>query len=526
MPLSKKIEDIISALSLEQKLSQLFMVGYYGYLPDSDLVDWVESSLGGLIFFRDNINSPVDIAKVIADLQHKSNIGMFVSIDQEGGLVERVNGLVQVPTPMALAATCNPVNVSKANDIIAEDLSALGFNLNYTPVLDVNNEPSNPIIGVRSFGDNIESVFQYGFCVIESMREANIIPVAKHFPGHGAANIDSHLALPSIDCSYEELYDIHLSPFRLAIVNNIEMIMVCHVLFSRITNDGLPASLSKSIISDLLIGKLSYEGVIITDDLNMSAISDTYSVENAAYMSLNAGVDILLYRDYKNGLCAYNYLLEKLYSGDLSVERIDRSLRKILSLKDKYSILTAKYSFDINDIHARVNDKKKKELSQSLFDLAITVYKDCNVLNFFENKPKCLVVSVDRSKLVHYKSEVDINLSSFIENSDEIKVSLNPDKSEVDNIVKVLKDYDLLILVSYNAYFNSNQADLFKFLIEKKDCLLLAAGSPYDASLFIEARYVALSYGYSNSSIISFSKLLKAGIKGNTNPPINIPSLR
>lgn len=520
----EKIEQIISSLTLDQKLSQLFIVGYYGDSPDEALLEWIDQYLGGLILFRENITSPIVVAKVIENYQKLSKIGLFISIDQEGGLVERVKGLTQIPTPMALAAIDDDTAITAANDILAEELKLLGFNLNFTPVLDVNKEPTNPVIGIRSFGDDPCVVSKHGMAVIETMRKHKIIPAVKHFPGHGAASIDSHLALPTINITLDQLWRDHLTPFKVAIDNNVEMLMLCHVYFKSISEvEGLPASLSKNIVSGLLVEEMNYKGVIITDDLDMNAIKTLYPVELAAEMALNAGVDILLYRNYKNARLAYTYILSKLKQGEISEDRINQSLRKILALKLKYSICDNNYCVDENVIKAHIRTIEKINRAQTLFDSAITIYKPLKSPLKLDNKSSILVISVDREELVHYKSEGNLNLGTLLGGVDEVKIPINPNEADITQIMSLIERYYLLIIISYNAFFNPNQTLLINNVLKVKSGCILSAGSPYDALLFPQAQLLALSYGYSNASILSFYKLLNGEINGNTNNPVNIP---
>ncbi|MEW5820147.1 MAG: glycoside hydrolase family 3 N-terminal domain-containing protein [Cyanobacteriota bacterium] len=514
------VNELSASLSIEQKLSQLFIVGYYGLNLPEELFEWARNYLGGIVFFRDNIDSPLNIAETIWKVQLLSSIGLFTAIDQEGGLVERITGLTQVPSFMALSSSGDHELVIQSNDIIARELSLLGFNLNFTPVVDVNTKPENPIIGIRSFGDDPIKVGELGLKVIDVMRKHNIIPVAKHFPGHGATDSDSHLDLPAINISYDKLCRDHFFPFQEAIANSVEMIMVCHVSFKQITErDKLPASLAYDVVTDLLVNKMNYNGLIITDDLEMKAISKLYSIEKAAESALNAGVDILLYRNYNHAKVAYRHILSKISSGNLSESRLNLSFKKIIELKIKYSILKTLFIPDLSKVNSLIKSDSAVNLAQTLFDRSITVYKDCEIDNI-SNK---LIISVDKNQLIHhYKSEENLNLSDLIPDTEEIKISLNPDKKEIERVLSKVNKYEKVIIVSYNAFFNKNQADLIKKIIKKKEVYLLAAGSPYDVSIFASAAFIALSYGYANAALRSFVKVLKREIEPNKTLPVNI----
>ena len=515
----KQLDEITSFLSLEQKLSQMFIVGYYDLEIDRQLLDWVNNFLGGIIFFKDNISSPKQLSKLISNLQILSSLGMFISVDQEGGLVERIPDLTQIPTPMALASTLNQDDISRANDLMASELKIFGVNLNYTPVVDVNTNPDNPIIGIRSFGDDPSIVSANALKVIESMRRYNIIPVAKHFPGHGSVDIDSHKMLPSINITYNDLCKDHLFPFQELIYDDIEMIMIAHLAIKQITDDEtIPATLSEGVVRDLLINKMSYEGVIISDDMNMRAITNAFTRRNAAILALKAGIDLLLYRNYRDARVAYNYLLSEVKSGNISEERIDYSVKKILALKMKYSIFKSNYCFDEDKIETDVKNNQSIDLSDDLFNRSITIYKSSE----YDDSSTKLIISVDREKLIHYKSEDELSLGSLITDADELKISINPTNEEMKNVLSSIDKYDELIIIAYNAKFNRNQMSLIKELIKIKPAYILAAGSPYDVISFSDAKLLALSYGYSNGAIKAFNSLLKGEIKGNKNLPVNL----
>lgn len=510
------VENLLSKLSLEQKLSQLFIVGYWGETIDHKLYDWIESYLGGVILFSDNISSRDQVKETISEIQRRAALKLFVSVDQEGGYVERVKGVTQVPTAMALATCDNPENISIANEILAKDLYDLGFNLNFAPVLDVNTNLDNPIIGIRSFGDDKNKVAESGLRVIEAFRNSNIIPAAKHFPGHGSVNLDSHKALPSVDETLDQFID-HLYPFEVAINNDVEMMMICHIVFKQLTgDDNLPASLSSEVITNLLINNMRFKGVVVTDDLNMKAISKQYSMEDAAMLAINAGVDCLLYRDYKDALSVYNYLHAQFKLGRVSENRIDYSLRKILTLKYKYSILGQKCSVPKSLV---IESKNADRLSQKLYDSAITVYKKSE----YDLNSKKIILAVDRKSMVHYKSESDLQLSSLLDGIEEFDISVNPTKAEIKSVLDTINSYEEVIFVCYNAVFNSGQSELLEKVLEHKNTYVLVAGSPYDIRFLGDAKMICLTYGYTNGSMVSFSKVLRNQLEGNNRLPVCIP---
>jgi beta-N-acetylhexosaminidase len=520
--ISSKSLNLIEEMSLEQKVSQLFIVGYYGLEPSCDLYQWVQDGLGGLIFFRENFDSPEMAYQLISNFKKQAKTGLFISVDQEGGMVERIKGLTQVPSAMALAGNDDEQLLIQANSILAEELALLGFNLNYTPVLDVNVVPANPIIGIRSFGDNEQVVANAGMHVISTMRQHGIIPVAKHFPGHGAATLDSHLTLPVIDISLEELDRIHLYPFKKAIEQNVEMMMVAHVYFNQLSSSGMPASLSHEIVTDLLIKKLGYHGLIITDDLNMSAISDVTTIEEAPILALTAGVDLLLYRNNKDARVAYDSIITAIRKGRIHESRIELSLKKILRLKESYNIVKP-----INNASEPVKHfyriKANTQKVQTLFDKTITLIKQPEFIPQDLDRNSTLILSIDKSRFVHFKSEIEISLKDIFTSCHELKIPVNPDEIDRQSILNQLDSYTKIIMISYNAYFNEKQAALLQEILNIKECYVLAAGSPYDIMLFQRAILLAASCGYSNAALIAFAKILEGTIKPESQLPLKLP---
>ena len=290
---------------------------------------------GGFILFKDNITTYHDTLNFIKEIKATSKIPMFISIDQEGGSVQRLLSLQEdvsnIPY-MKYVGDINDVNFSKeVGRVIAEELRVFGINMDFAPVIDVYSNPSNTVIGKRSFGSNSDVVSNMGLSLARGLRENGVIPVFKHFPGHGNTSVDSHEALPILDKSKEELYTLDLIPFKSAIEDNAEMIMIGHLAVPSITGDNTPASLSKKLITGLLKEEMGYSGLVITDALNMKALTNYYSQEEIYVKAIEAGVDILLMPSSSRG--ALKAVKDALVNGEISEDRIDESVRKILKLK-------------------------------------------------------------------------------------------------------------------------------------------------------------------------------------------------
>jgi beta-N-acetylhexosaminidase len=332
-----QLAALLDALTLEQKVGQLMMVGFAGTEVDESVRALVKGrQVGGVCLFRRNIEDAAQVARLNAALGQllAGAIPPLIAVDQEGGSVVRVpRGSLVLPGNMALAATRSAALAYSAGKAQAEDLALLGFNTNLAPVLDVNLNPRNPVIGVRSFGDRPELVSEFGADFIRGQQDANMVTIAKHFPGHGDTDADSHLVLPVMDATEAQVL-AQLEPFRVAIAGGLDGMMTAHVAIPRMTGDDLPATLSPRLLTGLLREKMGYSGLVITDELEMEAIAQRFGVGRAAVMAVQAGADMVLipWRPEKKTE-VHQALLAAARSGELSPQRLDGAVRSILRTK-------------------------------------------------------------------------------------------------------------------------------------------------------------------------------------------------
>ncbi len=328
-------------LTLRQKISQMFITGFSGQniIFNRNFINLVENGLGGAIFFTQNISNEKQFRELISSISEKASIPMFYSIDQEGGRVERTekihNGKKYLSAKNAYEMGLSYLqNQTKE---IALELKGYGINMNFAPVLDVNTNKDNPIIGERAFSSNADDVVAGSKVVIKEYEKYGIITVGKHFPGHGAASADSHKTLPTIDLSKEEMKE-HIKPFEEAIKIGLPAIMAAHVLYPAFDETN-PASISKKIIDDLLINEMNFHGVIITDDMEMNGIKGFTRLE-ACIKAINAGVNMFIFRDTTKDIIELIEKLEKaVIEGIITEEKIENSFDKIINLKRQYGII-------------------------------------------------------------------------------------------------------------------------------------------------------------------------------------------
>ena len=453
---TEKSEEILSGMSLDEKISQMIILAIRTWdqenVTDLSAVPELAEALrrhqyGGIILFGPNISDTEQTARLISDLQANNaaieevstHIPYFMPVDEEGGVATRVTMGTRMTGNMAIAATGEAAwdNAVITGKVIGEELAALGFNIDFAPVIDVNNDAANPIIGTRSFSDDPQVVARLGNAFAEGLAKNHIIAVYKHFPGHGDTGTDSHTGTPSINKTYDQIKEMELVPFEEAIADGAEMIMTAHITFPLIDDEVIfgdgettgyfPATMSKKIITEILRGDLGFAGVVVTDALEMDAIrtaglvpGEEDSVEyriNIAEHVINAGVDILLIpldMVSKEAVTFYDEyiarLINKVEEGSIAPERIDESVLRILKLKEAYRILDTDVSGDsfdetLDKAFKVVGSDTHHEIEIDIARQAITMVKnDDQLLPFRADGKKIVLVGrqADDSRTVIY----------------------------------------------------------------------------------------------------------------------------
>lgn len=325
-------------MTLEEKIGQLLICGFDGLKPSDEIKGLIKDyHIGGVILFSRNIKDPVQTAKLCSSLQKISKTPLFICIDQEGGKVSRLPKPFTQFAGNAAIGKSNSVKLAYSfGEITAKELKAVGINMDFAPVLDVNTNPDNPVINERAFSDNPNSVSRFGLAVIAGLQDNGAIACCKHFPGHGDTSLDSHYQLPVVEHGIERLKEIELLPFKHAAENDVAAIMTAHVLYKGL-DEKYPATLSKKIIHNLLRKEIGFNGLVITDDLEMKAISDNYSVGEAAIGALSAGADIILVcKEHRKQKDAFEAILKSVKDNIISEKRIDESIERITAVKKRY----------------------------------------------------------------------------------------------------------------------------------------------------------------------------------------------
>ena len=342
--INKKVEDKISTMTLEEKVGQMMFYGVNGTNVDDKVVNLFEDQhAGGIIlyghrnFWGSSLDNNVKYVNSIKKANRQnSDIPLFIGFDEEGGSMSQLpQELMRTPSKGELGNTNDSSLATGIGAGTAKKLKLLGINTDFGTVLDINTNKNNPIIGVRSYGSTKEKVTEFGINELKAIQNEGVIPTVKHFPGHGDTEVDSHLGLPSLNHDLNRLKSTELVPFQTAINNGVDMVMTAHIMLPQIDKE-YPATMSKKILTDLLRDEMGYKGVIITDDLEMQAISKNWDLGEAAIKSVEAGADILL-------VChtiekVYNAVVQGVNDGKIDENRIDESVRRILRLKYQYKL--------------------------------------------------------------------------------------------------------------------------------------------------------------------------------------------
>ena len=357
---NQTISEVISKMSLEDKIGQMILAGISGTTLDTNAKNLISQfHVGGIIFYKNNFETPEQTVQLVNQLKagNSSNLPLFLSVDQEGGKVTRLpGGLVNFPPNNQIGEVNDPEFSYKVGSLLGYELKEFGLNLNFAPVLDINSNPNNPVIGDRSLGNNSEIVSTLGIQTMKGIQSQNVIPTIKHFPGHGDTSVDSHLELPIVNKSLKELKELELIPFKRAIDDGADVVMVAHILLPELDKIN-PASMSKAVMTDILRKQLNFTGVIITDDMTMGAIIEHFDIGKAAVESVKAGSDIILIgHDYNNVVMIISSLKSAVGNGEISEQRLNESVERIIQLKRKYSLNDKKIENpNINEINQSIN---------------------------------------------------------------------------------------------------------------------------------------------------------------------------
>ena len=583
------VKAIVEGMSVDEKVGQMLMPDFRNWQKQGEskatgftvMNDEVGSiikkyHLGGVILFAENVVGTEQTARLTDGLQKASSeLPLFITIDQEGGIVTRLQTGTNLPGNMALGAARSEKYAYQTGEIIGKELSSLGVSVNFGPALDVNNNPGNPVIGVRSFSSNPELVSKLGIQTIKGLQSQNIAATTKHFPGHGDTAVDSHYGLPLVSHDKERLRSVELVPFQKAIDEGVDMVMTAHVQFPAFDDttyiskkDGqdimVPATLSKKVLTGLLREEMGFDGVIVTDALNMKAIADNFGQEEAVVLALKSGVDIALMPAQVNSLqmegnlsSVFHAVKKAIETGELPIEQVNNSVQRILELKEKRGILTPnntpideKVENALNVVGNQDHLRKEKKMAED----AVTLLKNEDKTLPFKPKKNDKVLV-----LAPFADQVEAMTRSIQElkgKKKAVKVTGYAFSGKLFNeeVAAMIDEADYVITGSYvvkndpavndgviddSVQDSSKWATVFPRAVMKdaeaknKEFVLMSLRNPYDAANFEEAKAVLAVYGFKGYSNGAYRQPnIPAGIKtifGESKPkgklPVEIPSV-
>ena len=467
----KYADSLYQQLSLDEKIGQLYIVALYNNRGEEEIQkirNLVEKEkIGGLILMQDDAVKHINL---LNEFQGKSRIKMMIGIDGEWGLFQRFPAAHKFPWAMTLGAIQDNSLIYEMTSKIAEDCKRMGIYWDFAPVVDVNTNPSNPIIGNRSFGSDINNVISKGLAYAQGLQDHGVLASMKHFPGHGDTNTDSHLDLPVVSHNLERLNSVELAPFKALLDKKIGGVMVAHLYVPTLEKKkGIPASVSYEIITNLLKNTYQYKGLIITDALNMNAIAKKFSPGEIDLRAFKAGNDIMLFsQDVPSGKALIKSAFEK---GEISENRLAESVKKILKTKFLLGLQDLK-PINPENINVDLNNTSHAEISEKLYANAITLLKDEKNL-----------LPLSCSKTYYYLPLEEAPFQTFVENLNfgttinlisKEEISQIPENSTV--IVGFHKDNS----TAYKPYkISQNGKDILTELSKKQNVILDVFGSPY-----------------------------------------------
>lgn len=522
----KKVED----MSSKEKIGQLFAFGFDGTNPSKEIIDLIKNEkIGTVIYFSRNIKDVKQVWELSRDLQSHSDIPLFVTADQEGGIVTRfTEGVTLSPSNMAIGATSNPKHAEAISEIIGEELRILGVNMNLAPCIDVNNNPNNPVIGVRSYGEDPRKVSQMGRAAVRGYRKAKIASVAKHFPGHGDTDMDSHLDMPVISYGIEHIEKTELYPFKDAINDDVECIMISHISFPALEKSNIPSTLSKNIVTGLLREKLNYKGVVMTDCMEMKAISNQYNMGEAAIMAIEAGNDIVLIsHTYELQKEAISRVINAVHEGRISEERINKSVQRIMKLKEKLEL--SKISTNWETDKRKLAKAEHLEYMKKVSEESITVIKEKDFIPI-DHEEKILVICTELTNMTNVEERKDQNrtLADILkEKYSKIHVeyiTTNPTNEKIHELIAIAWKFDKIIINSYNAAKYEGQKKLIKDMNDRcgKKLAVISFRNPYDIKYFPDVSNYIVSYDMLEMTLESIVNFLIGRIEAKGILPISI----
>ncbi|MEH7179132.1 beta-N-acetylhexosaminidase [Neobacillus vireti] len=530
-------------MNLRNKVGQLMVVGFKGKTASEEIKELIRDfHVGGIILFGRNIGTPQEILALTSELQKTAKEAghehpLLICIDQENGVVRRLGeGATIFPGAMLLGATNLPDNAYKVGLGTGKELKALGINWNLAPVLDVNNNADNPVIGVRSFGESAEKVSLFGKMAMKGMQDAGVITTLKHFPGHGDTNVDSHLDLPVIAHDMERLEEIELKPFVESIQEGADTVMSAHVYFPAIEDQqGVPATLSKKVITGLLRNKLQFNGVVTTDCMEMNAIANTIGTARGGVEAIKAGVDLIMVSHLHNlQKDTIEAIARAVESGEIEDAALNAAFERVTRLKEKYLNWDELQLKDEISVPSVVGCEEHEQTAKDIYRQGVTVVKNSGVLPlaadstqrvlvvYSENSYTMQVEDKRYSSMLLGKSIKEIDPSAHV-----VELSNPPTEEEINTISEQAKEYEAIVVGTLTALPGNSQITLVEKLHDTGvPVVVVATRSPYDIAYLPDVAAYLCTYEFSYPALKMAAAAIYGLEKVSGTLPVTIPSFQ
>ena len=528
----EKYEKIIRQMTLEEKVGQMLMIGFFGTELPEDVKTFIERyNIGFVDIFARNVESLEQTTELMNQIHALAKIPPMIFTDQEGGIVCQFAELTSTFTNhMGLAATDNVAFTQIAAEILAEDMDLIGIDGFIAPTVDVNYEPDNPIIGLRAFSDDVETVTAHGLAFLNGVEQTGLAAMPKHFPGHGGSRLDSHLVLPSLECSEEYFSAMNLEPFiKLAPVSNF--IMTAHIAVPQIDPSGLPATFSKVFLKDILRKKLGFKGVLISDCLEMDVIKNNYSPEELVNYTVEAGVDVLLMsHTLELQKEVLSILVEKVKSGEIPEKRIDQSVKRILFAKDRYHVL--KEHKTRSTVLAKQKVRQKRDIEDFVCAHSIVLLRDRFHKIPVDTGINLGIIEWDKTRSTiqlhepSHKSYLEATAKKYFSNIDVLILPLK--KPEFSVIKSFLREHDEILVgpFSRTPEVEKLQADVIREILRlRRDVIVVATGNPYDIRYFPDVNTYIATFGFRDCQIKAFFEVLTGRFNAAGRLPVEIKNM-
>ncbi|MBO0781633.1 MAG: glycoside hydrolase family 3 C-terminal domain-containing protein [Ktedonobacteraceae bacterium] len=524
-------------MSLEEQIGQLIGAGFPTTTPTPEIIDLIQNRhIGSIVLFARNIQSPQQVSELTQSLQKIAREAghrypLLISVDQENGMVQRMgDGVPAFPGNMALGAVGDEQLVYEVALATGRNLRSLGLNVNLAPVVDVNNNPSNPVIGVRSFGEDPQRVAQFAAAAVRGYREAGVVSTLKHFPGHGDTAVDSHLSLPVVPHDLERLESLELLPFRRGIAAGANSVMIAHLYLPQLMQQEMtPSSISPEIIRGLLRERLGFGGVITTDCLEMEAVSKTIGTERAAMLAIKAGLDIaLISHTYARQTGGIDAIKAAVQDGSLSEDVVRQAAERVLSLKARMLSWEAPQPLSGETL------RQHQQLGTSAYERSTTLVRNDEGLLPLHLRPEQRLLLVFPQPTSYTLAVDKFMLNAVFEETirrrhgqvSAIAISTKAGQGAYERLDRALQEADVVITVTINVNIDPQQAEIVKRILGcGRPTIGIAAYNPYDLLSFQQLQTYLATYECTPSALEAVARVIFGEIRAQGHLPVSLPGL-